>query len=173
MVKAPKPPAPPAPPITPGPPLPINTPFLAPTPSVARRQRSLYEDLFGTDLSVITMALDAPWANHDMRRFAAEIMSGRTSINRLSTAQLEMLDGIARAYNDGGNRAPVRQKVVQRLPTPKDDESGPEEPGDDDREGDDGDSAGVRPDGGSGVQGAGSDWDPSRAYSWTEGGEEG
>ena len=157
--KPPAPPAPPSPPIYCGPPLPVDIPVEGMSRVVGSPQRSLYHELFGADLSVITMALDAPWSGPDMRELAAQIMTGRRSFNNLSTEDGEVLDAIARAYNDGGRlEKEVQPAVDQRLSLSEDDdpEGGEGEDGEDLSPGPDDDVPGGAP--------PGFDSDP---YSWT------
>jgi hypothetical protein len=82
----------------------------------ARQKGSLYRDLFGTDLSVVVEAYDAPWASHEQRILAEQILSGRKSVNTLSTQDLELLDDLAIRFNDqGGNYEAMRQAECERL----------------------------------------------------------
>lgn len=62
----------------------------------------MYKDLFGTDLSVVAEAYNAPWASREQRTLATEILDGRKSINTLSTPELELLDDLAVRFNDQG-----------------------------------------------------------------------
>lgn len=158
-----QPPVPPEPPKPPEPPsfLPVDNP-----PPAKPRQRSLYEDLFGADLSPIYASLDAAWANDDTRELATKIVSGESSINSLSTQEKEVLDGIARAVNDYGTAPPVPAALDQRLPVSRDDDD------DDDPEGDDQDPSDPETD--EDLSSSGGDGVPAElpshitdAYGWT------
>jgi hypothetical protein len=144
-------------PLPPSPPLPVDIPVEKPT---TRVRRSLYRDLFGTDLSVIMEALHAPWASREQQELATQIVDGQKQINSLSTADDELLDDLVIRFNDqGGDREEVQPTDRQRLPIPNDLEDG------------DGDEE-LQSSGGSDVQ---SDVPSSisTAYSWLqEGGDE-
>lgn len=107
----------PQPPIYCGPPLPIDIPR---SKTKAKQKRSLYIDLFGTDLSVIAEASDAPWASSDQQTLAARILNGQKSLNNLSAQELELLDDLAIQFNNhgGGPNETVRQTDGERLCVP-------------------------------------------------------
>jgi hypothetical protein len=77
----------------------------------------LYKDLFGTDLSVVAEAYDAPWASREQRTLARQILDGQKAINSLSTPELELLDDLAVRFNDQGGELDesVRQAERERL----------------------------------------------------------
>jgi hypothetical protein len=115
-------------PTPPSPPFPVDIPVDKPT---TRVRRSLYRDLFGTDLSVIIEALDAPWASREQQDLAAQIVNGQKQINSLSTADDELLDDLAIRFNDQGvDREEVQQIIRPKPPIPDD----PEDGGDEDEE---------------------------------------
>jgi hypothetical protein len=127
----------------------------------AERRRSLYKDLFGTDLSVVAEAYDAPWASREQRTLASAILDGRKSINNLSTSELELLDDLAVRFNDQGgelNEA-VRQADSERLLLPEQAEARRQA----DQEVQPGDGSDLQPD---------VSEDIKRAYGWTGEGEE-
>lgn len=111
-------PEPPAPPVYSGPPLPVDIPV---EKIRAERRRSLYKDLFGTDLSVVAEAYAAPWASHEQRELASQILDGQKSIHTLSTAELELLDDLAVRFNDQGGELNESMRAAhrERLPVPE------------------------------------------------------
>ena len=104
---APKPPAPPAPPSPPV--APVAFPINLPGETMATRpQRSLFKDMFGTDHSILALALDSNWSSHEQRELAMQVLSGHKSISKLTPSEHDVLDGIVHSYNDssgGGARA--------------------------------------------------------------------
>jgi hypothetical protein len=138
------------------------------------RRRSLYKDLFGTDLSVIVEAYDAPWASRDQRTLASQILDGQKSINSLSTQELELLDDLAVRFNDQGGELDeaMRQAERERLRLLERGRHGSGDGGrDDDGTSDDED---MQPEPGSDLQIPDVSADIAGAYGWIRGdGEEG
>lgn len=108
---APKPPAPPAPPSPPVAPMafPINLPGA--TPPAIKSQRSLFKDMFGTDHSILALALDSNWANHEQKELAQQVLSGHKSISKLTAAEQDVLDGIVHSYDSSGGGAHAYDSV--------------------------------------------------------------
>jgi len=102
-------------PIPPCPPFAVDIPVETPTTPVLD---SLYRDVMGDDLSLIYMALDAPWVSPEQSRLAEQIVDGRKDLNSLSTAEVEILDDLVRRYN-GGDHEKLRTADSERLPLPR------------------------------------------------------
>lgn len=106
----------PLPPSYCGPPLPVDIPV---DKVKTERRRSLYRDLFGTDLSAVAEAFGAPWASGDQQTLAAQILDGRKLINSLSTQELDLLDDLAIRFSDQGSlNETMRQADGERLRVP-------------------------------------------------------
>jgi hypothetical protein len=59
-----------------------------------RPQRSLFKDMFGTDHSILALALDSNWSSHEQRELAMQVLSGHKSISKLTPSEHDVLDGI-------------------------------------------------------------------------------
>ena len=86
-------------PLPPSPPLPVDIPVDKPTTRVLD---SLYRDVFGDDLSLVRIALEAHWVTPDQRRLAVDLIDGKKDLNSLSTADRDILDDLVHRYNDYG-----------------------------------------------------------------------
>lgn len=101
------------PPTHPGPPLPVTLPFRK---IDAPRARSLYGDLFGTDLTVVMEALHDGWANEEQQLLSEQLASGEKDMGSLSQLDRDLLDSIARNYAAlGGSREAVCATDGERL----------------------------------------------------------
>lgn len=102
-------------PLPPSPPLPID----ATTNGPDLPRDSLYEELFGNDVSVLCLILDDPQYSQDQRTLSAEILSGRKKLKNLSAQDEELLDGLVRSFNeelDEGESQKVKPLRRQGLP---------------------------------------------------------
>jgi hypothetical protein len=114
--------------------------------------------MFGTDHSVLALALDSHWANPEQRELALQILSGQKSVSTLTDSEQEVLDAIVHSYNDAERPTgtPV-QSANERLSVPGGAEQGQD----------------MQPTGEPDLQDRSPDEegpDFSDAYSWTEGG---
>lgn len=145
-------------PLPPSPPLPVSIPVDKPEPPGSS---GLYQELMGDDLSLVYLALDAPWASIDQQLLAEQIASGQKNLHSLSTADQELLNDLVHRFNDqGGQREDVLSELSERLriPDEEDDEREDDEDVQSESESD------LQPD---------IPEELKDAYSWTEGEEGG
>lgn len=110
------------PPIYCGPPLPVEIPV---DKVSAPPRRSLYKDLFGSDLSVLADTYGAPWTSVEQRLLAGQILDGQKSVNTLSTGELELLDDLAVRFNNQGgvSRETMLPANRERLRVPSEEDA--------------------------------------------------
>jgi hypothetical protein len=90
-----------------------------------KSQRSLFKDMFGTDHSILALALDSHWASPEQRELALQVLSGTKSLSTLTTAENEVLDEIVHSYNDSDRPTGTSvQSASERLSIPAGDEHG-------------------------------------------------
>lgn len=82
-------PVPPSPPLTMAP---AGKPKVVPP--------SLYQDVVGSDPSLLYAALHADWASEDQRELAEQVAGGQKDLNRLSAADSNLLDSLLHSYNN-------------------------------------------------------------------------
>jgi len=121
----PAPPKPPAPPTYPVP-LPVDiSRFQTPSSTPIKSQRSLFKDMFGSDRSILALALDSSWASPEQHELAMQVLSGTKSISKLTADEHGVLDGIVNSYNDSSRQAPTPvQSASERLSVSADGEEG-------------------------------------------------
>ena len=101
-------------PLPTAPPLPVDIPVDKPP----RPPSSLYSELFGDDLNVLSSALTEPWSSERQRDLSAQILSGRKVIHNLSTGDREVLDGLARDFNEGSSGHGAQEPEAARAQEP-------------------------------------------------------
>lgn len=96
-----------------------------PNATPLKPQRSLFKDMFGTDHSILALALDSNWANPEQKELALQLLSGTKSLSKLTADEHEVLDGIVHSYDasDRPTLTPV-QSANERLSVPPSDEHG-------------------------------------------------
>ena len=78
-----------------GPPLPVSIPVVG----TRSPRMSLYKDLFGSDLSVLSEVLDSPWVTEDQYLLASQLLDGRKGIEDLDKTETDLLDDVAARFN--------------------------------------------------------------------------